>query len=360
MVAANIQEAFGGPVDEAGCPGADLAPECNGELANLATRVSEKLSHVVPDVLLLQEAIGQSAHDVGIFFEEQYGAELFDYEVVKVTQFSGAVVPCESGAANGDCADPDGDPTTETRGDARVTRETAIVINAHTMMKRSVPEALRDARFKGGWIRSYYAAKEAAGPGNKPEGKFGGRVFRDHATTGLVEKASGITLAATSLHFVTPGKLRDHNTKRIEWVAQIDRYLDRYYPQMDARIISGDFNGKRCLLVRPEKAGCQTRKWWEELHRERSYRDAVFVRHARDPELAEHYTGTGENVRIDFIWTTSRVCDAGTDLGYDTNEPDQFDPDFQRRHPLFISSHRFLYANITLFPRPVAAASCEQ
>ena len=287
VVTANLQEAFGRH---------DLR-----RLREIEVFVERLLPRIPygPDVLLLQEVRHKSARKVA----RQLSAQ--------------------TGISYGVAMDPGGNPWRETSRRV-IRRDTAIVINRHTMVEA-----------QGGFVPTSYAGRHGR-PGTKEPQKL---QVKQNAHALVRKRGTGVRLAVVSVHW--PGRRmatrRLGNLYGVRWSRKIAEFLARRYPRTDqdnaARVIAGDFNRKSHAKQPSERR--RPKPFWRVLtHEPHDYRDAVWMVDAR-PGNKDIVNGG-----VDYIFARARVSRAGVDSAYD------------RRKALgnprkYYADHRFRWALIT-------------
>ena len=274
VVTANLQEAW---------DRTDMRSQ--SELKNYVERLLDQ-APFLPDVLLLQEVRRKSA---------KYVAE----EMTRATgeSYVMAVVPPRR-------------PWTQ-NPKRRTETDSGIVMNADSTKKVG----------EGGFISLTYLRKHAADKVERVE-------TTRHARALFAERTGDMRLAGASVHLQYGHLLPKHEARyQVEWTDKLAQTMTNLYPDA-ARTIGGDFNQDRCQGG-SDVRNCDKAPFWENLtampwH----YEDALYTAFRNGKE------GVGLG-GVDFIFTTGRTVDAGSDTSYDKTDPNEF-----------YSDHRFFWALI--------------
>lgn len=277
VVQSNLQEAW---TDEA---------NDNSEMDNYVSRLLDQVPYI-PDVLLLQEVKFRSAR----------------YVKNLLTQATGDTY--------GFGWKPPRRPWTQ-NPQRRWERDNGILINTETVQK------LDD----GGWIDLTYERAHAADKGERVETTRQSRVS-------VKERVGTLILAGASSHLqyghLLPQYDRDY---QIAWTDKLATVMANKYPNA-VRVITGDFNKDRCQGT-TDVNNCDEAPFWNNLTTAPyDYQDALYTA----------FRGGKKNVGlggVDFIFTTGKTFDAGSDTSYDKSNSSTF-----------YSDHRFFWALIGVRP----------
>lgn len=225
------------------------------DVANFVDRIAHVVPvSLVPDVVTLQEVRLESARNVADALERHYDDPF-------------AVV-----------AEP---PETPWQPDGS-RNDTAVVANLATMEMEAEPVTIRTE----------------------------GNNVKDNVATLLREIDGGLALPVTSMHWAHGGYAPANATASVDG-------LDEEYgspARHRAAVIAGDLNMRRCSgpgTWKTEAVDCVEQSWYKRMT-SAGYIDAVLA--ARPGEIRE--AQESDQARIDYIFTSGRVRDAGSDIGY--------------------------------------------
>ena len=279
VVATNLLEAWG---DEA---------NNNSEMDIYVARLLDQVPYL-PDVLLLQEVKYRSARYVKNLLTRETGdTYVFGWK-------------------------PPRKPWTQNPR-RRWERDSGILINSATVTKLDT----------GGWIDLTYERKHALDKVERVE-------TTRHARVSVKERDGDLKLAGASVH-LQYGHLdqRYDALYQNRWTDKLATVMANRYPNA-VRVIGGDFNRDRCendTTVR----NCDYAPFWANL---------TSAEYAYDDSLYRVFRNGKEGVGIggvDFIFTTGKPEDAGSDTTYDKTDRSQF-----------YSDHAFIWAVISGTPSP--------
>jgi endonuclease/exonuclease/phosphatase family metal-dependent hydrolase len=259
IVNANVEEAFP----------EDIRTQ---DMRNFVKRMAKVLPNL-PDILLLQEVLNDSANEVAQFLTETAGEP---YKVV--------IAPGKNLTVGKDPNLP---------GEIRA--DTAILV-------RSGAFEVVDS---GGFIRSSYTFEDA----KKYNTKYANS--KDHSYAMVKDTRDGTSLALVSVHLHTGNFTTSDEifTKKAEWTLGIAKFMDEKYPKKDdhtIQIIGGDFNNRRNLPGSQE-----IYPFWKVLTEQFHYKDAIFE--IKEPGEVH----TPDRSRIDYIFVNGgSVLGAASDLKY--------------------------------------------
>lgn len=273
VVTTNLQEAW---QDEA---------NDNSEMDKYVARLLAQLPHL-PDVLLLQEVKLKSA---------RYVKDL---------------LTTTTGDTYGWGHKPPAQPWIQNLK-RRWEMDNAILFNTETTRKVG----------KSDWIDLTYKRAHAADKVERVE-------TTRHGTVSLTERDGDMTLASITVHLQYGHLEPRYDPKyQVTWTDRLAQALDNRYPGA-VHAIGGDFNEDRCV-GESGVSNCDEAPFWHNLTTAPwNYEDSVYrvFRNGKDG------VGLGG---VDFIFTTGRPIDAGSDKSYDRHNP-----------ATFYSDHRFYWAEI--------------
>lgn len=278
VVDTNLQEAWGDEANE------------NSEMKNYVSRLLDQLPYL-PDVLLLQEVKLKSARYVRDLLTKETGdTYAFGWKPPRV-------------------------PWTQTPR-RRWERDSGILINSATVRKLDT----------GDWIDLTYERKHAADKIERVE-------TTRHARVSVQERDGDLRIAGASVHLQYGHLDRRFDTLyQNRWTDKLATTMATKYPNA-VRVIAGDFNKDRCMGDTTVR-NCDEAPFWANLTSpDHAYDDALY-RVFRD---GKEGVGLGG---VDFIFTTGKPEDAGSDTTYTKSEA------------TFYSDHRFFWALIGSTPPP--------
>lgn len=277
VVSTNLQEAW---QDEA---------NNNSEMKNYVSRLLNQLPYL-PDVLLLQEVKLRSARFVKKLLTNQTG-EVYGF---------GWKPPAQPWTQN---------------PQRRWEMDNGILINTETVRKLDT----------GGWIDLTYDRAHAADKVERVETTRQARVS-------VAERQGDLKLAATSVHLQYGHLLPKFDTQyQTEWTDKLATVMANQYPKA-VRMIAGDFNKDRCEGSSDVRS-CQKAPFWDNL---------TAADYAYDDSLYRVFRNGKEGVGlggVDFIFTTGKPEDAGSDTTYDKSN-----------NATFYSDHRFFWVLVSATP----------
>ena len=273
VVSTNLLEAWG---DESGD---------NSEMDNYVDRLLNQLPYL-PDVLMLQEVRLKSARYVKNLLTSQTGETYgFGWR-------------------------PPRQPWTQ-NPDRRWEMDSAILINTETVRKLD----------SGGWIDLSYKRAHATDKVERVE-------TTRHARVSVAERDGDMNLGAASVHLQYGHLLPQYDTLyQNKWTSKLANTMAAKYPNA-TRVIGGDFNKDRCAGT-SDVRNCDNAPFWDNI---------TSVDYAYDDALYRVFRNGKEGVGlggVDFIFTTGRPIDAGSDTSYDKSNA-----------ATFYSDHRFFWAVI--------------
>lgn len=277
VVTTNLQEAWQNEAND------------NSEMRNYVSRLLDQVPFI-PDVLLLQEVKLKSARFVKDLLTKQTG-DVFGF---------GWKPPVQ--------------PWTQNPG-RRWEMDNGILINTETVRKLDT----------GGWIDLTYKREHAADKVERVE-------TTRHARVSVGERQGDLKLAGTSVHLQYGHLLERYDTQyQNAWTDKLATTMANKYPDA-VRVIAGDFNKDRCVGSSDVRS-CEKSPFWDNLtSTPYSYDDALY----RAFRNGKEGVGLGG---VDFIFTTGRIVDAGSDTSYDKSNS-----------ATFYSDHRFFWALIGSTP----------
>ena len=279
VVTTNLQEAWGTEANN------------NSEMDNYVDRLLDQLPYL-PDVLLLQEVKLRSARYVKSRLTAATGETyVFGWK-------------------------PPRQPWTQTPK-RRWEMDNGILINSETVRKLDT----------GGWIDLTYERRHAADQVERVE-------TTRHSRVSLKERQGGLQLAGASVH-LQYGHLKERfdTLYQNRWTDKLATTMANRYPNA-VRVIAGDFNKDRCVGDTDVRS-CTKAPFWENLtSSDYAYDDALY----RVFRNGKEGVGLGG---VDFIFTTGKPEDAGSDTSYDKSNK-----------ATFYSDHRFFWALIGALPAP--------
>lgn len=277
VVSTNLQEAWQAESDN------------NAEMKNYVSRLLDQLPYL-PDVLLLQEVKLKSARYVKSLLTNQTG-EVYGF---------GWRPPKQPWTQN---------------PDRRWEMDSGILINTETVKKLDT----------GGWIDLTYDRAHAADKSERVE-------TTRHARVSVQERQGDLKLAGASVHLQYGHLTESYDTLyQNKWTDKLATTMANKYPKA-VRVIAGDFNKDRCVGSSDVRS-CQKAPFWENL---------TSAQYAYDDSLYRVFRNGKEGVGlggVDFIFTTGKPEDAGSDTTYDKNDASTF-----------YSDHRFFWALIGSLP----------
>lgn len=273
VVSTNLQEAW---QDEA---------NNNSEMNNYVSRLLAQLPYL-PDVLLLQEVKLKSARYVKNLLTTSTG-ETYGW---------GHKAPAQPWTQN---------------PKRRWEMDNAILFNTETTRK------LDD----GGWVDLTYKRAHATDKDVRVETTRQGRVS-------LKERDGGMTLGGVTAHIQYGHLIESYDTQyQVAWTDKMAQALVNRYPNA-IHAIGGDFNKDRCTGGSDVRS-CDKAPFWDNLTSTPwSFEDSLYQVFRNGKE------GVGLG-GVDFIFTTGRPIDAGSDTSYDKSND-----------ATFYSDHRFFWALI--------------
>jgi hypothetical protein len=260
------------------------------DMENFVDRLLARVPYL-PDVLLVQEVVDESAENVADLMSSATGS---DYVVL----ISPGVTVYEEGEPN-----------------EQVIRDPAIIINAGTV-RGTGPR---------GYVTTSYAAEDGL-PGEPVRTK-------ERAYAGIEELSSGVSHPVMSLHFVpNRNAFVDEETAfayKEQWSDEMTAFLDQTFPPSDwgAPLIVGDFNNRRCPDP-DETRDCDALPFWNTMTATQGYTDAIFSG-GSEAEI-------GTLKRIDYMFGRTGFVQAASDLDYGPVE--RADP------AIFYSDHRLMWS----------------
>ena len=279
VVSTNLQEAWGTEANN------------NSEMDNYVDRLLNQLPYV-PDVLLLQEVKLRSARYVKNRLTTATGETyVFGWK-------------------------PPRQPWTQ-NPKRRWEMDNGILINSATVRKLDT----------GGWIDLTYERRHALDQVERVETTRHSRVL-------VQEREGDLTLAGSSVH-LQYGHLKERfdTLYQNQWTDKLATTMANRYPDA-VRVIAGDFNKDRCVGDSDVRS-CTKAPFWENLtSADYAYDDALY----RVFRNGKEGVGLGG---VDFIFTTGKPEDAGSDTTYDKSN-----------NATFYSDHRFFWALIGALPAP--------
>ena len=277
VVSTNLQEAWQAESDK------------NGEMDNYVERLLDQVPYV-PDVLLLQEVKLKSARYVKNLLTSRTGdTYVFGWK-------------------------PPRQPWTQ-NPDRRWEMDNGILINSATVKKLDT----------GGWIDLTYERAHALDKGERVE-------TTRHSRVSVQERQGTLKLAGASVHLQYGHLVESYDTQyQEEWTDKLATMMANKYPKA-VRVIAGDFNKDRCVGSSDVRS-CDKAPFWDNL---------TGADYAYDDSLYRVFRNGKEGVGlggVDFIFTTGRPEDAGSDTSYDKSNK-----------ATFYSDHRFFWALIGSVP----------
>lgn len=263
----------------------------NSEMDNYVSRLLDQVPYR-PDILLLQEVKLKSARYVKNLLTTQTGdTYAFGWK-------------------------PPRQPWTQ-NPKRRWEMDNGILINTETVRKLDT----------GGWIDLTYERKHAVDKVERVE-------TTRHARVSVQERAGGLKLASASVHLQYGHLIERFDTLyQNRWTDKLASTMAAKYPNA-VRVIAGDFNKDRCV-GESDVRSCSKAPFWDNLtSADYAYDDALY----RAFRNGKEGVGLGG---VDFIFTTGRVEDAGSDTSYDKSN-----------NATFYSDHRFFWALIGSTPAP--------
>ena len=277
VVSTNLQEAWQDDANN------------NSEMKNYVSRLLDQLPYL-PDVLLLQEVKLRSARFVKKLLTDQTG-EVYGF---------GWKPPRQPWTQN---------------PQRRWEMDNGILINTETVQKLDT----------GGWIDLTYERAHAADKVERVETTRQARVS-------VQERQGDLKLGAASVHLQYGHLLEKYDTQyQNEWTDKLATVLANKYPKA-VRVIAGDFNKDRCVGSSDVRS-CDKAPFWDNL---------TSADYAYDDSLYRVFRNGKEGVGlggVDFIFTTGKPEDAGSDTTYDKSD-----------NATFYSDHRFFWALIGSTP----------
>jgi hypothetical protein len=189
--------------------------------------------------------------------------------------------------------------------------DSGILINTESVRKLDA----------GGWLDLTYRRAHAADKVERVE-------TTRHARVSIAERDGDLTLGAASAHLQYGHLLPQYDTLyQNKWTSKLANVMAAKYPSA-TRVISGDFNKDRCAGS-SDVRNCDEAPFWKNITSPDYLYDDALYRAFRNGK-----TGVGLG-GVDFIFTTGRTIDAGSDTSYDKNNS-----------AMFYSDHRFFWALI--------------
>lgn len=329
---------------------------CKRDIRNAVDRIVALSGATVPDVVLLQEANGETAELVAARLQWLYeglGVEYnrFHYQAVMVPPRH-TVDLCNAAAmypepVDGECDDGDSQQA------IKVVRDTAIVINTDTTAA---------VAGSGSWLRLQMSKEESCRDEDPETPIVEGctndhRPHRDQATIKLRELQApndrqDFYYGVMSAHL--PGDdhfiLDDHATElavKYRWSGRIGETMQGHTGAL-TNFVGGDFNQRRCVAGTAETAACDRKNaWWTRLVQDPyTYRDTVLAIHKNDDSKLQAMSGNNYGFRIDFIFAQKLTCDADHDRGYTK---------YEKGDSRYASDHRAVMALVAAGTNPTCS-----
>jgi hypothetical protein len=189
--------------------------------------------------------------------------------------------------------------------------DNAILFNTETTKRLTDPA----------WVDLTYKREHATDKGKRVETTRQGRVS-------LGERDGTMVVGAITAHLQYGHLIETYDTKyQVSWTDKMAQTLVNKYPEA-VHVIGGDFNKDRCTGG-SDVRNCDKAPFWDNL---------TSTPWLYDDSLYQVFRNGKEGVGlggVDFIFTTGRPIDAGSDTSYDKSND-----------ATFYSDHRFFWALI--------------